>query len=72
MISDINMTKSRPRHCRAWTRFCASIGAILLAVGGGAAIVAAPWLTGLDPKSHVYGAIVWLLAIWTAGHALTA
>ena len=51
--------------------YAAMIGAIGLAAGGGAAILAGPWATGLDPKSHVYAAIVWLLAIWTAGHALT-
>ncbi|WP_375271197.1 cytochrome c oxidase subunit I [Sphingomonas sp.] len=31
--------------------------------------IAGPWLTGLAPKLHVYGAIVWTLAIWTATHA---
>ena len=31
--------------------------------------LAGPWLTGLAPKLHVYGAIVWTLAIWTATHA---
>jgi cytochrome c oxidase subunit I+III len=31
--------------------------------------IAGPWATGLAPKLHVYGAIVWTLAIWTATHA---
>ncbi|MDQ3585338.1 MAG: cytochrome c oxidase subunit I [Pyrinomonadaceae bacterium] len=39
-----------------------------LAVCGGAALVAGPWVTGLDPKSHVYPATVWILVIWTAAH----
>lgn len=42
-----------------------------LALAGGAAILAGPWLTGLEPSTHVYPAIVWLLAIWTALHAGT-
>ena len=43
--------------------------ACALAVAGGAAMLAGPWLTGMDPTTHVYPAIVWLLAIWTALHA---
>jgi cytochrome c oxidase subunit I+III len=61
---------------RRWNRvdrggpFCfAIVVAIGLALAGGAAILAGPWFTGLDPKSHVYPAIVWLLAIWCALHA---
>jgi cytochrome c oxidase subunit I+III len=42
--------------------------AVGLALAGGAALLAGPWLTGLDPTSHVYPAIVWILAIWTAAH----
>ena len=56
---------------RAPLFYAAMLGAIALAAGGGAAILAGPWTTGLDPKSHVYAATVWILAIWTAGHALT-
>ena len=36
---------------------------------GGAALLAGPWTAGLDPKSHVYPATVWILVIWTALHA---
>lgn len=43
--------------------------ACLLALAGGAAILAGPWTTGLDPSQHVYPATVWILAIWTALHA---
>jgi cytochrome c oxidase subunit I+III len=39
--------------------------AVVLALAGGAAMLAGPWLTGLDPTHHVYPATVWLLAIWT-------
>jgi cytochrome c oxidase subunit I+III len=38
----------------------------VLALAGGAAMLAGPWRTGLDPTAHVYPATVWLLAIWTA------
>lgn len=51
--------------------YTALAAAVALAMGGGAAILAGPWFTGMDPASHVYPAIVWLLAIWTALHALT-
>ncbi len=63
---------------RRWNRtdravaFYAGLGAAcLLSLTGGAAILAGPWLTGLDPTEHVYAAIVWLLAIWVALHAAT-
>jgi cytochrome c oxidase subunit I+III len=63
---------------RRWNRstnaiaFYAGLGAAcLLSLAGGAAILAGPWLTGLDPTGHVYAAIVWLLAIWVALHAAT-
>ncbi|KQT85655.1 cytochrome B [Aurantimonas sp. Leaf443] len=47
-------------------------GAILIgviaALAGCAAIVYAPYVTELDPVSHVYPAIVWTLVIWMAVH----
>jgi cytochrome c oxidase subunit I+III len=43
--------------------------AAVLAVAGGGAFLAGPWVSGLDPTRHVYSAIVWVLAIWTAAHA---
>lgn len=46
-------------------------GAIMCALTGGGAMLAGPWLTGLNPTEHVYGAIVWLLAFWVALHAVT-
>ena len=39
------------------------------AIAGAAALIAGPWFTGLDPKSHVYPATVWILVIWTAVQA---
>jgi cytochrome c oxidase subunit I+III len=42
--------------------------AAVLAIAGGGALLAGPWMTGLNPQSHVYAAIVWLLVIWTALH----
>jgi cytochrome c oxidase subunit I+III len=42
--------------------------AAVLAVAGGGALLAGPWVTGLNPQSHVYAATVWLLVIWTALH----
>ena len=61
---------------RRWNRadkpvlfYLSLVSGILLALSGGAAILAGPWFTEMDPKEHVYQAIVWLLAIWTALHA---
>ena len=60
---------------RRWNRLdagamfhTAMIGAIMLAIGGGAALLAGPWASDLDPTSHVYPAIVWLLAAWCVLH----
>ncbi|MDL1865433.1 cytochrome c oxidase subunit I [Betaproteobacteria bacterium PRO5] len=37
---------------------------------GALAMLAGPWLAELDPARHVYPAIVWVLAIWIAAHAV--
>ncbi len=42
----------------------------LAVLAGGAALLMGPHATGLAPRAHVYPAIVWLLAIWTALHAV--
>jgi cytochrome c oxidase subunit I+III len=62
---------------RRWNRMDWAAGfylgiaaAILLALGGAAALLAGPWFTRLDPSSHVYPATVWLLVIWTAFHVV--
>lgn len=44
--------------------------ASLLAIAGGAALLAGPWVTELDPTSHVYPATVWILVIWTTSQVL--
>ena len=44
------------------------LGAAALAVAGGAALIAGPYQTGLDPTENVYGATVWLLVLWTVAH----
>ena len=62
---------------RRWNRrdrvagfYAGLVFAGVLAALGGAALFAGPWSTGLDPKTHVYPAIVWVLVIWTAFHVL--
>jgi len=45
------------------------LAAAFLAVAGSWALVAAPAITHMDPKDHVYSACVWLMVIWTALHA---
>lgn len=37
-------------------------------LAAGAALMAGPWLTGLDPTSHSYPAIVWALVVWIVAH----
>lgn len=57
-----------------------SVGAARAALAAGAAFsaygvyagLAGPWLSGMDPEAHVYPAIVWTLAIWTAAHSAVA
>jgi cytochrome c oxidase subunit I+III len=43
-------------------------GAVLFAVAGSAALFAGPWLAGMDPTTHVYEAIVWVLVLWVLVH----
>jgi cytochrome c oxidase subunit I+III len=61
---------------RRWNRmnapgwfYAAVLAATLLAAAGVGALIAGPWVTGLDPVAHVYGAIVWTLVLWCAAHA---
>jgi len=49
-------------------RWLVAIGAVA-SLAGGAATLIGPWSTGMDPTAHVYPAIVWVIAIWTAAHA---
>lgn len=44
------------------------LSAVALAVAGSGALLAGPWITGLDPASHVYPATVWVLVLWTVVH----
>jgi cytochrome c oxidase subunit I+III len=62
---------------RRWNRrdlalrfYLALLSAIALSLAGGGALLAGPFLSKLDPASHVYPAIVWILAIWTALHVV--
>jgi cytochrome c oxidase subunit I+III len=44
------------------------LSAAALAGAGGVALLAGPWVTGLDPTRHVYPAMVWVLILWTTLH----
>ncbi|WP_417389490.1 cytochrome c oxidase subunit I [Gimesia sp.] len=44
--------------------------AVILSLAGACALLAGPWLTGLDPTQHVYPAIVWVLTGWTVLHVI--
>ena len=41
---------------------------MLAALAACAALLAGPWLAGLDPTAHAHGAIVWVLVAWTVVH----
>jgi cytochrome c oxidase subunit I+III len=56
------------RRDRAALFHAGLLTAAALSVAGGGALLAGPWLSGLDPASHAYPAIVWTLVIWTAVH----
>jgi cytochrome c oxidase subunit I+III len=56
------------RNGAAGPATAALVWAPVVAAAGGAALVAGPWTTGLDPASHSYPATVWLLAGWTTFH----
>ncbi|MEZ0496638.1 cytochrome c oxidase subunit I [Sphingomonas sp. IW22] len=45
------------------------VAGIALSAVGVYAGLAGPWLAGMDPEAHVYPAIVWTLAVWTAAHS---
>ncbi|GAB2625682.1 cytochrome c oxidase subunit I [Novilysobacter erysipheiresistens] len=48
--------------------YLAAVTAVMLALAAGVALLAGPWLTGMDPTRHAYTATVWLLVGWTAAH----
>jgi cytochrome c oxidase subunit I+III len=56
------------RRDRAVGFYVGLLGAAALAVASAAALLAGPWLSGLDATSHVYAATVWLLVLWTVVH----
>jgi cytochrome c oxidase subunit I+III len=62
---------------RSWNRaerprmfYAALMLSVVLAFGGAGALVAGPWLAGMDPKVHVYSATIWLIVLWTALHVV--
>jgi cytochrome c oxidase subunit I+III len=64
------LARSRNRADDARGFYLSQAGAVVLSLAGAAALLAGPYLTGLDPKQHVYPATVWLLFIWSAGHVV--
>ncbi|MGP3697242.1 cytochrome c oxidase subunit I [Rhodobacter sp. NSM] len=50
-------------------RLCLSV-APLCTIGTGAALIASPWVAGLEPTSHVYPASMWVLVVWTTAHLI--
>jgi cytochrome c oxidase subunit I+III len=56
------------RRDRAALFYAGLVSAAALAVAGGGALLAGPWLSGLDPASHAHPATVWMLVLWTVVH----
>lgn len=54
---------------RIWLAWLALAVAAVATAAGGVAGLAGPWFAGLDPRLHVYPAIVWVLVMWIAAHA---
>ncbi|AHE54702.1 cytochrome c oxidase subunit I [Sphingomonas sanxanigenens] len=67
-LATIGARNANARGGTGLSRLLLAFGA-LASLAGGAATLAGPWVNGLDPVAHVYPAIVWVIAIWTAVHA---
>jgi cytochrome c oxidase subunit I+III len=55
---------------RAVAFYSALAVGVVFALAGAATLIWGLWTAGLDPKVHVYAATLWLIAIWTALHAV--
>ncbi len=64
-----NLVRKWNRQNRAGMVYGGLVLSCLLAISGGVAMLAGPYLNGMDPTQHVYAATIWLLVIWTAMHA---
>ncbi|TWI49250.1 cytochrome c oxidase subunit I+III [Pseudomonas duriflava] len=62
------LARQANRKDRAAVFYGALILAALCCVAGGLALFAGPYSSGLDPKSHVYPATVWVLVLWSLVH----
>jgi cytochrome c oxidase subunit I+III len=56
------------RQDRSGAFYAATGAAMLLAAAGALSLLAGPWQSDLEPASHVYPAIVWILSIWSTVH----
>jgi cytochrome c oxidase subunit I+III len=56
------------RRDRALLFYAASLLGVALAVAGSIALLLSLTRAGMDPKAHVYPAIVWVLVCWTVLH----
>lgn len=64
------LARSLNRHARGRATRVLLASAPVLALGGGAALIGAVWLPGLDPTSHVYPAMMWAMVVWTCAHVV--
>ncbi|MCA9109201.1 MAG: cytochrome c oxidase subunit I [Planctomycetaceae bacterium] len=65
----LTLLSRRFNHQDRGTAFLVTLTiSVLLALAGGTSLVIGPLEAGLDPTSHVYPAIVWVLIGWTVLH----
>jgi cytochrome c oxidase subunit I+III len=52
----------------AWSTRIALVAAVGLTIAAAAGGLAGPWVHAMDPRAHVYPAIVWVLVLWVTVH----
>ncbi|MEZ6090320.1 MAG: cytochrome c oxidase subunit I [Pirellulaceae bacterium] len=60
--------RSLNRREQGFGFYASSILAVMLSLAAAAALFAGPWLHDMNPTSHAYQAIVWVLVGWTMLH----
>lgn len=56
------------RQDRGWAFQAAALAGCLFCLASGWSLFQGPWGADMDPTSHVYPAIVWVLVLWTEVH----
>lgn len=62
------LTRRWNENERSGAFYVGLLTAVILTVAGSLALLAGPWLADMDPREHVYSAIVWVLVLWVVLH----